>query len=401
MSIRNFFLPLTQYLFSVTLLLFTTASWANQHPLLTQIAPSPPSLNSKAYLLIDHNSGKVLAEKDSNERVEPASLTKMMTMYVIDNELKNNSLHLDDEILISKAAWQAPGSRMFLEVGKKVPVKDLINGVIIQSGNDASTALAEHIAGTEQAFADLMNAYAKILGMHNSHFANATGLPDIEHYTTASDMGLLTKAIIHDFPESYNIYSQKSFTYNGIEQFNRNRLLWRNNTVDGVKTGHTDSAGFCLVASGKTADMRLTAIVLGAASDEARVADANKLLIWGFRFFETHMIHPASQALQNLRVWMGNTMRLDVGLSHDLYVTIPHGQFDKLDVSISIPKTIKAPIELNSQIGTYTIALHDKIIVEQPIIALTGIKAGSLWSRIKDSSILSIKSLWEKIKINA
>lgn len=384
------------------LLLFTAASGGatTQHPLLTQIAPSPPSLNSKAYLLIDHNSGKVLAEKDSTARVEPASLTKMMSMYVIDNELKNNSLHMNDEILISKAAWQAPGSRMFLEVGKKVPVKDLINGVIIQSGNDASTALAEHIAGSEQAFADLMNAYAKILGMHNSHFTNATGLPDPEHYTTAADMALLTKAIIHDFPETYNIYSQKSFTYNGIEQFNRNRLLWRNNTVDGVKTGHTDSAGFCLVASGKTADMRLTAIILGAASDEARVADANKLLVWGFRFFDTQLLHTASQALQKLRIWMGESTQLDVGLAQDLYVTIPHGQFDKLSVSISIPKTIKAPIKLNAPIGTYTVTLHDKIIVEQPIVALTGIKAGGLWNRIKDSSVLSIKSLWEKVKIN-
>lgn len=400
MFTKNIFLKLTQYIFSLVLVLFVATSWANQHPLIDQAKiPSAPTLSSKSYLLIDHNSDKILAEKDINERVEPASLTKMMTMYVIDNELKNNNLHMEDEILISKNAWQAPGSRMFLEVGKKVPVKDLINGVIIQSGNDASTALAEHIAGSEQAFADLMNVYAKILGMNNSHFTNATGLPDPEHYTTAYDMAILTKAIIHDFPETYNIYSQKSFTYNGIEQFNRNRLLWRNNTVDGIKTGHTDSAGFCLVASGKNADMRLTAIILGAASDEMRVTEANRLLIWGFRFFETHLVHAASQSLQNIRVWMGNAKQLDIGLQQDLYVTIPHGQFNKLDISLSIPKIIKAPMEKGTSIGTYKIALHDKTIVEQPIIALDTIKTGGLWNRIKDSSILSIQALLEKVKM--
>ncbi len=400
MFTKNIFLKLTQYIFSLVLVLFVATSWANQHPLIDQAKiPSAPILSSKSYLLIDHNSDKILAEKDINERVEPASLTKMMTMYVIDNELKNNNLHMEDEILISKNAWQAPGSRMFLEVGKKVPVKDLINGVIIQSGNDASTALAEHIAGSEQAFADLMNVYAKILGMNNSHFTNATGLPDPEHYTTAYDMAILTKAIIHDFPETYNIYSQKSFTYNGIEQFNRNRLLWRNNTVDGIKTGHTDSAGFCLVASGKNADMRLTAIILGAASDEMRVTEANRLLIWGFRFFETHLVHAASQSLQNIRVWMGNAKQLDIGLQQDLYVTIPHGQFNKLDISLSIPKIIKAPMEKGTSIGTYKIALHDKTIVEQPIIALDTIKTGGLWNRIKDSSILSIQALLEKVKM--
>jgi D-alanyl-D-alanine carboxypeptidase (penicillin-binding protein 5/6) len=348
--------------------------------------------------LIDHNSDKILAEKNVHEKVEPASLTKMMTMYVIDHELKNNNIHMSDEILISKNAWHAQGSRMFLEVGKKVRVEELIKGIIIQSGNDASIALAEHIAGSEAAFADLMNGYAKMLGMNNTNFINATGLPDENHYTTAYDMSLLTKAIIKDFPETYNIYSQKSFTFNGIEQFNRNRLLWRNNAVDGVKTGHTDSAGYCLVASGKREDMRLTAIILGASSDDLRVNDANKLLIWGFRFFETHLVHNATQALQNVRVWMGKNKQLDIGLPQDLYVTVPHGQFNKLSTSLSIPKVIKAPMEKGNQIGTYTITLQDKTIVEQPIIALNDIKPCGFWGNLKDSIILNVQSLLEKIK---
>lgn len=396
--IRNIsFAKCIQYCTIVTVVVFTNVSFANPKAFINPITiPSAPTLNSKAYLLIDHNSNKILAERNIHEKVEPASLTKMMTMYVVDNELKNNNLHMDDEILISKNAWLAQGSRMFLEVGKKVKVEELIKGIIIQSGNDASIALAEHIAGSETAFADFMNGYAKMLGMNNTNFVNATGLPDENHYTTAYDMALLTKAIIRDFPETYNVYSQKSFSFNGIEQFNRNRLLWRNNAVDGVKTGHTDSAGYCLVASGKRGDMRLTAIILGAASDDLRVNDANKLLIWGFRFFETHLVHNAKQALQNVRVWMGKAQQLDLGLPQDLYVTIPNGQFKNLTTSMSIPKIIKAPMEKGTQIGTYTITLQDQTIVEQPIIALDNIKACGFFGNLKDSIILNVKSLLEK-----
>jgi D-alanyl-D-alanine carboxypeptidase (penicillin-binding protein 5/6) len=400
MIINSFFAKSIKHIITLVITLLTSTTFANTKPMLNPITiPSAPTLNSKAYLLIDHNSDKILAEKNIHEKVEPASLTKMMTMYVIDHELKNNNLHMNDEILISKNAWHAQGSRMFLEVGKKVPVEELIKGIIIQSGNDASIALAEHIAGSEVAFADLMNGYAKMLGMNNTNFINATGLPDENHYTTAYDMALLTKAIIKDFPETYNIYSQKSFTFNGIEQFNRNRLLWRNNAVDGVKTGHTDSAGFCLVASGKRADMRLTAIILGASSDDLRINDANKLLIWGFRFFETHLVHNATQALQNVRVWMGKTKQLELGLLQDLYITIPHGQFNKLDISMSIPKIIRAPMEKGAQVGTYKITLQDQTIIEQPIIALDDIKTGGFWSNLKDSAILNMQSLWEKVKI--
>jgi len=249
------------------------------------VIPSPPSLGAKAHLLIDYLSDVMLSQENIDQRVEPASLTKMMTVYVADQTLKAGKLKLNDNVFISEAAWKAPGSRMFLKVNTTVPLQDILRGVIIQSGNDASIALAEHVAGTEANFAEWMNYYAKQLGMANTHFVNATGLPDPNHYTTARDMAILAKALIRDFPESYQLYSQKEFTYQKITQANRNRLLWRNEWVDGIKTGHTDSAGYCLVASGKKGDMRLIAIVMGAKNDEARVDEANKLLMYGFRFF--------------------------------------------------------------------------------------------------------------------
>ena len=399
MQTRNIFSALTKCIATLVMLVFSAAAIAlnEKRPMIPATVPSPPTLASKAYLLIDHNSNKILAEKDIHEKIEPASLTKMMTMYVVDHELKNNNIKIDDEVLISKNAWHSEGSRMFVEVGKKVPVRDLINGIIIQSGNDSSIALAEHIAGSESAFADLMNAYAKALGMNNTNFVNATGLPDPNHYTSAYDIALLTKSLIQEFPETYNIYSQRSFTYNGIEQFNRNRLLWRNSAVDGIKTGYTESAGYCLAASGRKEDMRLTAIILGAKNNEMRVSDANKLLIWGFRFFETHLVHSANKSLQNIRVWLGDNQQLDIGLQKDLYITVPYGQYKKLDISMSIPKVIKAPTPQGAELGTYKIMLQDKIIAQEPIVALNTINAGGLWSKIKDSSILSFQSLMEKV----
>lgn len=401
MAKKILFAKLSSYVITISLIMSTTVAFANtSKPIVNPVTiPAAPSLSSKAYLLIDHNSDKILAEKNIHEKIEPASLTKIMTMYVIDHEIKNGNLHLNDEIQISNKAWRAQGSRMFLEVGKKVPVAELIKGIIIQSGNDACIAMAEHIAGSESAFADLMNGYAKMLGMNNTNFVNATGLPDENHYTTAYDLALLTKAVIRDFPEEYNIYSQKSFTFNNIEQFNRNRLLWRNNVVDGVKTGFTDNAGYCLVASGKRGDMRLTTIILGSQNDDVRINEANKLLIWGFRFFETHLVHNATQSLQNARIWMGDAKQLSLGLPQDLYVTIPHGQFNKLDITMNIPKVIKAPLQQGSRIGTYKVALQDQVIIEQPIIALDTVKTGGIWNRLKDTAILNIQSLWEKIKI--
>lgn len=363
------------------------------------IPPTPPRLNSNTVLLIDYHSNKVLAEKNIDLKVEPASLTKMMTMYVVDHEIRNHKLKLGDMVTVSKNAWKTPGSRMFLEVGTQVSVEDLIKGIIIQSGNDASVAIAEHIAGSERAFADLMNAYAEILGMKDSHFVNATGLPAENHVTTARDMAILAKALIQEFPESYEIYSHKKFNYHNIEQINRNRLLWRNAMVDGIKTGHTDSAGYCLVASGRNEDgMRLVAVVLGAKDDNMRIQEANKLLKWGFRFYETHRIYQAGKALQQVRVWMGEQQQLDLGLKEDLFITINQGQYEDLKATMSVPKVVKAPAAEGDTVGHYQVELNGEVIVERPLVALKTINKGSLLTRVFDSISLTIHSLIDKIR---
>ncbi|MCF6254444.1 MAG: D-alanyl-D-alanine carboxypeptidase, partial [Thiomicrorhabdus sp.] len=267
------------------------------------VIPSPPSIAAKSFLLIDFNSGHVLAEKNSNQRVEPASLTKIMTGYVVINELKNDNISMDDMVTISHKAWKMPGSKMFIEVGKQVSVRDLIKGMVIQSGNDASVALAEMVAGSEEVFAQLMNKYATSIGMTNTHYVNATGLPHKDHYTSAHDLALLTKALITEFPEEYKWYSEKKFTFNGITQYNRNKLLWQDPTVDGLKTGHTNSAGYCLVASALRDETRLISVVLGATGAEKRVQETQKLLNYGFRFFETHKLYSAEQRLNDAVVW--------------------------------------------------------------------------------------------------
>jgi D-alanyl-D-alanine carboxypeptidase (penicillin-binding protein 5/6) len=382
------------------LTIFSSQAFADTPTLNTPtLLPKEPSVAASAYLLLDFNSNAVIAEKNSELQVEPASLTKMMTMYIVDSELKNGKIKLDTEVLISKNAWHAPGSRMFLNVDTKVKVEDLIKGVIIQSGNDASVALAEHIAGSEQSFADLMNSYANMLGMKSSHFMNATGLPDKEHYTTAKDMGILARAIIKNFPETYKIYAQKEFVYNGIHQINRNQLLWRNPIVDGIKTGHTDSAGYCLVASGKTNNMRLISIVMGTKSEKARTEEANKLLTWGFRFYETNLIQQARVSLQDTRIWMGTQKRLNVGFAEDLYMTTPQGTFKKYSTIINMPSMIKAPLKQGDIVGTYIVVdQNNQTIFEQPIVALTTVAKGNVLQRGRDYVKLSIRSLIARFK---
>ncbi|VAX02275.1 D-alanyl-D-alanine carboxypeptidase, partial [hydrothermal vent metagenome] len=259
------------------------------------LIPATPKIKAKGYLLIDFNSGRVLAEKKSGQRMEPASLTKMLSAYVIDHELAKGNISLDDEVRISEKAWRMEGSRMFIEVGKKISVEDLLKGVIIQSGNDATVALAEHVAGSEDAFVSLMNQHAAELGMLDSHFVNSTGLPHKDHYTTPRDLAKLAIALIRDYPTHYAWYSQKEFVYNDIKQYNRNRLLWRNKYVDGIKTGHTESAGYCLVASAERDGMRLISVVLGTRNDETRSSESQKLLTYGFRFFETHRLYKANE----------------------------------------------------------------------------------------------------------
>ena len=277
----------------------TTAS--NPHPPI----PEPPTVVSLAHLLVDHNTGKVLAEHQADERLDPASLTKIMTAYVVFRELAAGKVALTDEVLISEKAWRTGGSKTFVELGKQIPLEVLLHGMIIQSGNDASVALAEHVAGSEETFVSLMNTHAQRLGMTHSHFTNATGLPDPELYTTARDMTLVTAATIREFPEYYAWYSEKEFVYHGIKQNNRNRLLWQDAAVDGVKTGHTEAAGYCLVASAKRDSMRLTSVVMGAKSEKARAQASLALLNYGFRFYESPKLYPGGQPIEKLRVWMG------------------------------------------------------------------------------------------------
>ena len=349
--------------------------------------PSPPKLAAKSFLLIDFNSGRILAEKNVNKKVEPASITKLMTAYVVYKEIESARLSLDEEVTISKKAWQMKGSKMFVEVGKKVTVEKLLKGLIIQSGNDATVALAEHIAGSESTFADYMNQYAQELGMNNTNFVNATGWPNKNHVTTAADLAKLAAAIIREFPEHYEWYKEKEYTYNGIRQYNRNKLLWRDKSVDGFKTGHTESAGYCLVASAKRKDMRLISVVLGTKSEKARGNVSQSLLSYGFRFYESSKLYSAGETLNSARIWMGETENLNLGLSEDMYVTIPRGQYKKLDAVIDINKAIEAPVKKGQQLGVVTIKLEGKEIISQPLIALQSVGEGSLWQRGKDHII--------------
>ncbi|WP_319379972.1 D-alanyl-D-alanine carboxypeptidase family protein [Thiomicrorhabdus sp.] len=389
-------------LFTLFAVLFSTSVFADPIPSPTPLAnppiphviPSPPSIAGKAYLLIDINSGNVLASKDPDKPVEPASLTKIMTGYVVINELRNGNLHLDDMVTISQKAWKMPGSKMFIEVGKQVSVQDLIKGMVIQSGNDASVALAEHVAGSEEVFAQLMNKYAKSLGMTGTHYVNATGLPNPDHYTTARDLATLTKALITKFPEEYEWYSEKKFTFNGITQYNRNKLLWQDPTVDGLKTGHTDSAGYCLVSSAKREEMRLISVILGASSAKMRIQETQKLLNYGFRFFETHKLYNAQQRLNDVKVWEGTRDLIGIGLQDDLYVTIPRGQYKNLKIESSIQPQITAPIQNLQELGTLHISLNDKLLVERPLVSLAEVEEGSFFKKVIDQLKLFFRSLF-------
>lgn len=381
-------------------LLYPFASFADLAalPQPTLVIPAPPALSAKSFILIDPLSNYVIAEQNVEQRVEPASLTKMMTVYVVDHALKNGKLKSTDLVKISEKAWRTAGTRMFVEVNAEVPVIDLLRGIIIQSGNDASVALAEHIAGTESAFAELMNFYAKQLGLVNTHFVNATGLPDPDHYTSARDMATLAKALIRDFPESYALYAEKEFTYKNIKQENRNRLLWINDLVDGIKTGHTDSAGYCLVASGKKDNMRLIAVVMGTKNDSTRTDETNKLLAYGFRFYESRKLYPGLTSLKKTRIWNGKEKEVDLALAEDLYVTIGQGQYDRLKTAIQVDPAIKAPLPKGAMLGTLVVQLDNKTISERPVVALTTVEAGGFLNRLYDNVALSVQSLVNKVK---
>ncbi|WP_428608490.1 D-alanyl-D-alanine carboxypeptidase family protein [Sedimenticola sp.] len=350
--------------------------------------PAPPSVAASGHLLIDFDSGHVLAENNAEQRLEPASLTKIMTAYVVLHEIRDGHVSLQDQVLVSKKAWRTPGSRMFIEVGKRVPLEELLKGMIIQSGNDASVALAEYVAGSEETFANLMNDYAKRLGMLNSHFVNSTGLPAEEHYTTARDIARVTRATIKEFPDFYKWYSTKELTFNNIKQHNRNKLLWRDEAVDGVKTGHTESAGYCLVASAKKDGMRLISVIMGTASEEARAKESQSLLNYGFRFFETHRLYGAGEKLTSTRVWKGSQEQLRLGLNRDLYITIPRGEYKNLNAGLSIEPQIIAPVSAGQPLGKVKIALAGEPVAEEELVALEPITEGGLLQIAKDTVLL-------------
>ncbi len=352
------------------------------------VVPTVPTIAAKGFVLVDYDSGRILAEKNADTRLEPASLTKMMTSYIIGHELKVGNIKRSDKVTISKKAWSKnfpDSSKMFIEVGKKVSVDDLNHGIIIQSGNDACVAMAEDIAGSEDAFADLMNAWAINLGMKHSHFENSHGLHAKDHYTTPADMGILAKAIIRDLPEEYKIYSQKSFTYNGIKQYNRNGLLWDKNLhADGMKTGHTSDAGYSLVASAKKDGMRLISVVMGTKSELARQVESKKLLNWGFRFFETIKPATAGSKLDTEKIWMGTKNTINLGVGVDTPITLPRGQAKHLVTEIIIKGYLRAPIMKGAKVGKITYSLDGKQVASFDLIALETVEKGSIFSRFVD-----------------
>ena len=346
--------------------------------------PKAPDVAAKSYYVVDFTSGQVLAEKKPDMQVEPASITKLMTAYVVYKEMAEDRLTMQGRVEISETAWRMGGSRMYLEVNTKVSVHDLMKGLIIQSGNDASVALAEHVAGSENAFVQLMNQYATELGMENTNFVNSTGWPDSQHVTTARDVAILSAAIIREFPEHYTWYAEKEFTYNKIKQYNRNKLLWRDSSVDGLKTGHTDSAGYCLVSSAVRSDMRIISVVLGTADKKARAGVSQTLLNYGFRYYESHTLYDAGEVLSKPRIWKGEIGFLNVGIKDELSITIPRGAYDNLDASMDLDKDIEAPVSKGQKLGEVKVSLDGKLLQTIPLVALETVNKGSLIQVAKD-----------------
>ena len=365
--------------FSLLVLLMPAVLWGAAKPI-----PNPPALDATSYYLVDFDSGRVLAEKNPDDQVEPASITKLMTAYLVDKAIADGDVTLDEMVTISEKAWRMKGSKMFVEVGKQVSVSDLLKGLIIQSGNDASVALAEHIAGSESAFAGYMNHQAKLLGMDNTNYVNATGWPDENHYSSARDIAILTRTLIDKFPESYNYYKEREYTFNKIRQFNRNRLLWRDDSVDGVKTGHTEAAGFCLVASAQREEMRLISVVLGAGSDKARTQSSQSLLNYGFRYFETHKLYRSDEVLKTAEIWYGDQEQISLGVGKDIFITIPRGRYRDLDASMEIDAEISAPVERGQSLGQVNIKLDEEMILSESIVAMQAVNEGSLIDQAMD-----------------
>ena len=357
----------------------------------TRPVPAPPVIGAKSYLLIDATTGSTLTELDADVRLAPASLTKLMTAYVVFDALSEGQVTLEERVTISEKAWRMAGSRMFVEVGKQVSVQDLLLGMIVQSGNDASVALAEHIAGSEDVFAEMMNQYANRLGMLSSNWENSTGWPADNHYTTARDLATLARAIIRDFPNYYRWYSVKEFTWNEIRQPNRNSLLWRDESVDGMKTGHTEDAGYCLVSSAVRDDMRVISVVMGTASANSRITGSQSLLNYAFRFFETRLLYSAGETIASARIWKSANGETPLGLTEDLYITVPRGTFDDLESTLDIPATLSAPVAEGQPLAELAVSLNGEEVLREPVRALGDNPRGSLWQRTRDSI-----SLWFK-----
>jgi D-alanyl-D-alanine carboxypeptidase (penicillin-binding protein 5/6) len=355
-------------------------------------APQPPQVVGRAWVVADVSSGQILAADKPDERFEPASLTKLMTAYLVFAALKEKKVALEEQVSVSEKAWRAAGSRMFIEPRKPVTVDELIRGMIVQSGNDACTALAERIAGSEEAFAGMMNREAERLGMKNSKFMNASGLPDPQHYSTARDLYLLASALIRDFPEPYALYySQREYRYNGITQVNRNRLLWLDNTVDGMKTGFTEAAGYCLVASSKRGPRRLLSVLLGSTSETTRAQESQKLLNWGFQFFDAVRLYAGGAAVKEIEVWKGARPTLKAGFRGDLVVAVPKGQGEKLKAELLALSPLVAPVAEGSRVGNLRVTLEGKPIGEYPVVALEAVPAAGIFGRAWDTLRLWLK----------
>jgi len=375
-----------RFISALTILVFLSSSVVYAAAMPT---PAAPIIGAKSYLVIDSKTGHEIAALNADESLAPASLTKIMTEYVVFSALKQGQITLEEEVTVSEKAWRMEGSRMFIEVGTQVSVKELLLGMIVQSGNDASVALAEHIAGSESVFAEMMNQHAAALGMHSSNFRNATGLPADDHRTTARDLAVLARAMIEEFPEYYKWHSIKEYTYNDIKQDNRNSLLWRDDSVDGLKTGHTEDAGYCLVASARRDDMRIISVVMGTASTKARSDGSQALINYGFRFFETRLLFKAGEEISNARIWKSANLYSRLGVLEDLYITVRRGAYDKLESTLEIPAIVTAPIAVGQPIAELSISLEGEVVLNTPLRALDANPEGSFWQRTKDSV-----SLW-------
>ena len=357
------------------------------------IVPDPPPISSKSYVLMAAGTDHVIAERDSAAPLPPASLTKIMTSYVAAAELAAGRIALDDDVPISVAAWRTGGSRMFVREGTTVKLEDLLRGIIIQSGNDASVAVAEFIGGDEDAFGDMMNVHAKELGLRNSRFVNSTGLPDDGHYSSAHDLAVLSAKLIERYPDHYALYRERAFTFGDIEQPNRNKLLWRDKSVDGVKTGLTDAAGYCLVASALRDGTRLIVATMGADTDSQRFGDAQKLLAYGFRYYENRQLYEADEVLATPEVWFGAADSVAVGVADALTITLPRGRYDDLEAEVDLPRNVEAPIEAGERVGTVRVTLDDDVLAEVALLARQAVPEANVFARMGDGIYLFFRDL--------